>query len=243
MSSELKKSTRADNSKEDSNIPVNRNLKVIAFGCHWDDPELGCGGTLAKYAAAGHQVILAYLLPLPDADYGKVIERETIEGCKILGCNYRFLNTPYGDPNTVSTIRKFLKEHKADLILNHPVDTAQREHRWTAEVVNEAVWQETPGLNLWAYEDLEYVYVNQLENPDIWIDISDYIEERVNSVIVHKAFFPDTEWMRDNSMSWAAYRGKQCGVKYAEVFKIIPMRSVMKPAFDFIPLRPGTRRH
>src|SRR4051812_15982051 len=35
--------------------------RVICVGAHPDDPESGCGGTLARYAAAGHTVKIVYL--------------------------------------------------------------------------------------------------------------------------------------------------------------------------------------
>src|SRR5262249_19903569 len=38
-----------------------RSLKVVCVGAHPDDPESGCGGTLARYATAGHQVTAIYL--------------------------------------------------------------------------------------------------------------------------------------------------------------------------------------
>jgi hypothetical protein len=31
-----------------------KKLKIVYVGGHPDDPESGCGGTLAKYSAAGH---------------------------------------------------------------------------------------------------------------------------------------------------------------------------------------------
>ena len=36
-------------------------LKVVCVGGHPDDPESGCGGTLALYAAQGHRVTIVYL--------------------------------------------------------------------------------------------------------------------------------------------------------------------------------------
>jgi len=44
-------------------------LSVICVGGHPDDPESGCGGTLARYTAAGHRVTIIYLtrgVPLDD---------------------------------------------------------------------------------------------------------------------------------------------------------------------------------
>ena len=35
-----------------------KKMKVVCVGGHPDDPESICGGTLAKFAAAGHDVTL-----------------------------------------------------------------------------------------------------------------------------------------------------------------------------------------
>src|SRR5713226_6923803 len=34
-----------------------RKLKVVVVGAHVDDPQSGCGGTIARYAGLGHEVI------------------------------------------------------------------------------------------------------------------------------------------------------------------------------------------
>ena len=38
-----------------------RKLNVVSVGGHPDDPESGCGGALARYAARGHNVTIIYL--------------------------------------------------------------------------------------------------------------------------------------------------------------------------------------
>src|SRR5215475_13350209 len=38
-----------------------KRLKVVCVGGHPDDPESGCGGTLARLTAAGHSVSIVYL--------------------------------------------------------------------------------------------------------------------------------------------------------------------------------------
>src|SRR2546430_9976432 len=42
-------------------MPDSAPLKVVCVGGHPDDPESGCGGTLARYAARGHAVTIVYL--------------------------------------------------------------------------------------------------------------------------------------------------------------------------------------
>ena len=34
-------------------------MNILAIGAHPDDIEQGCGGTLAKYAKAGHKIFTA----------------------------------------------------------------------------------------------------------------------------------------------------------------------------------------
>ena len=36
-------------------------MNVLAVGCHPDDLEIGCGGTLAKYASLGHKVVMCHV--------------------------------------------------------------------------------------------------------------------------------------------------------------------------------------
>jgi LmbE family N-acetylglucosaminyl deacetylase len=33
-------------------------LRIVCVGAHPDDPESGCGGTLARYAELGHRVTI-----------------------------------------------------------------------------------------------------------------------------------------------------------------------------------------
>ena len=40
---------------------LSRPLNIVCVGAHPDDPESGCGGTLAKFVAAGHAVTIIYL--------------------------------------------------------------------------------------------------------------------------------------------------------------------------------------
>ncbi|MDA0195462.1 MAG: PIG-L family deacetylase [Bacteroidetes bacterium] len=44
---------------------------MCCVGAHPGDPEFGCGGTMAKYSDAGHDVILLYLTRGEASDPGK----------------------------------------------------------------------------------------------------------------------------------------------------------------------------
>src|SRR5580698_1425305 len=65
--------------------------KIVCVGGHPDDPESGCGGTLAKFVKAGHVVTIVYLtrgeagIPGKSNDEAaKIRTHEAEEACKIL---------------------------------------------------------------------------------------------------------------------------------------------------------------
>ncbi len=43
------------------NNPSSEKKKIVCVGAHPDDPESGCGGTLALLANAGHEVTVIYV--------------------------------------------------------------------------------------------------------------------------------------------------------------------------------------
>jgi LmbE family N-acetylglucosaminyl deacetylase len=45
----------------DSAPAPSRKLNVVCVGADPDDPETGCGATLARYSARGHNVMIVYL--------------------------------------------------------------------------------------------------------------------------------------------------------------------------------------
>src|SRR4029077_1344162 len=67
-------------------------MTVVCVGGHPDDPESGCGGTLARYAALGHAVTVVYLTRGERGISGKSLDAaakirsaECEAACKIMG--------------------------------------------------------------------------------------------------------------------------------------------------------------
>jgi LmbE family N-acetylglucosaminyl deacetylase len=71
--------------------PAGRILKVVCVGAHPDDPESGCGRTLARYAELGHEVVVIYMTRgergIRDTaadEAGRIRTREAEMACKLL---------------------------------------------------------------------------------------------------------------------------------------------------------------
>src|SRR5271169_2342247 len=113
----------------------NRGLRVVCVGGHPDDPESGCGGTLARYAALGHAVTVIYLtrgeagIPGKSHDEAAAIRSAECEAaCKILGAKPVFAGQIDGatvvDRNAAESLRKLIFDEDPDVLFTQwPIDT------------------------------------------------------------------------------------------------------------------------
>ncbi len=113
----------------------NASLKVVCIGAHPDDPESGCGGTLARYAALGHAVTIVYLTrgergidgkSLDEAARIRTAESET--ACRIIGAKPVFFGQIDGATEFtrahVEAMSRLLADEHPDILFTHwPVDT------------------------------------------------------------------------------------------------------------------------
>src|SRR5579863_7530736 len=62
-----------------------RKFKIIVAGGHPGDPEYGCGGTVARLSALGHEVVLLYLNDGAWETSAAIRIAEAKKACAILG--------------------------------------------------------------------------------------------------------------------------------------------------------------
>ena len=98
--------------------------KIVCVGGHPDDPESGCGGTLAKLRNAGHEVTIIYLttgeagIPGKSHDEAAAIRKqEAINACKVLDAKPVFAGQIDGDSvvnnDWVNRIHQLIMDEKA----------------------------------------------------------------------------------------------------------------------------------
>lgn len=63
-----------------------------------------------------------------------------------------------------------------------------------------------------------YSNKNKIFTPNIFVDISDLIEKKLESIMCYTSYFDDT--LLHNIRGLAAYRGQMLGVEYAEAFDL-----------------------
>jgi LmbE family N-acetylglucosaminyl deacetylase len=205
----------------------NKKLKIVVFGGHPDDPESGAGGLIATLTRQGHEVICAYgttfrgdrrFFGRPE---GEVRKEEATAACKVLGAKPKFF--PYAheklvaDEATLKEVVSWLAEVKPDIVVTHwPLDTHENHH-----VVSSLVWrcyQRSGGWNLYFLE----VMTDQQTigfAPDLFLDIAPVRDLKKRSLEEHKSQGPEEIWQVHEQMH--RRRGAQCGVNYAEAYKLV----------------------
>jgi LmbE family N-acetylglucosaminyl deacetylase len=201
-------------------------LSVVCIGGHPDDPESGCGGTLARYAAAGHAVTIVYLTRGERGIEGKSLDEaarirtaESEAACRILGATPRFFGQVDGATELthahVDAMTKLVATLQPDVILAHwPIDT-HMDHQ-VASLLAIRAWISVKGADLFFYE------VNagsQTEGfkPDAYVDISSVVEQKKRALFAHVSQDGEGIW-REHHEIMAAWRGREYGVKAAEGF-------------------------
>ena len=221
-------------------------VDFLAIAAHPDDVELGCGGTLAKLINDGKTVAIVDLTQGELGTRGTNLTRaeESANASKILGISARenlklkdgFLNnTEEYQMEVVKMIRKYQPE----IVLANAIDDRHPDHAKAAKLVSDACFlagliKIETSLNgetqkPWRPKQI-FNYI-QWKNvtPDFVIDISDFMEKKIEACLAYKTQFydpnskePMTPIATKDFLESLTYRaqdlGRLSGVAFAEGF-------------------------
>ena len=209
-----------------SHAPRAGKLKVLVAGGHPDDPESGCGGTIARYVDAGHSVTVFYLTRGEAGIDGKshdeaarIRTAESERACALLGAKPRFGGQVDGDTHidgaAYAAMRALLDQERPDVIFTHwPVDT-HRDHR-AASLLTYDAWLGTGKSAALAYFEVLTGDQTQVFDPTDYIDITAVAQRKRDATFAHQSQKPD-EWYPAHERM-ARFRGMEHGCEYAEAF-------------------------
>src|SRR4249920_1947089 len=114
--------------------------KIVCVGGHPDDPESGCGGTLAKFANAGHDVTIIYLTTGEAGIEGKshdeaaaIRKQEAINACKILNAKPVFTGQIDGDTivnnEWLKKLQQLIADESPDIAFTHWTIDSHKDHQ------------------------------------------------------------------------------------------------------------------
>lgn len=221
-------------------------MNVLAIGCHPDDLEIACGGTLSRLAREGHNV---YMCHVANGDMGhaeimppelreiRTVEAE--EAGKIIGAK-KVYNIDVGDCvvnrkdlDALKKVVKVIRETKPDFIITHDPSDYMEDHLQVSGLVFEASFTSSIPHMFPEYSSYPVIppiyYMDTLAGvgfmPEEYVDVTDYIEIKLNALNCHQS---QIKWMLEHDKidflefvrSCSRFRGLQSGVNYAEAFRV-----------------------
>jgi len=197
---------------------------VLAVGAHPDDVEAGCFGTLLRHRDNGDKVhvVITTKGGLPHRPW-KTVLSELKKAQAMLGVEYQLLDNPEGyyamNWKTVGELDKIIKDTKADTIYTVWHGDSHQDHQTTFKNVL-AACRSKQASNLYCFELPDYSYRSQQPfNPRKFVDISDYIDQKIKAVAMYDSYFNEDHLEAIRGL--ARHRGGASGVKYAEAFEIV----------------------
>jgi LmbE family N-acetylglucosaminyl deacetylase len=216
--------------------------RVLVLGAHPDDEIIGCGGTIARLAAAGKEVTVVTFSfggtsGKAAGDEASVAARRRQEASaadRILGIARRIgFGTPSqavtNDRETHQRLIGVIREVRPQIILSHSPDM-HRDHKAICDLVPGATYQASEEILVeqvgdtwlvpwvWQYEILKPFW-----EPTVAVDITGFLEKKIEALRTQlsqarSGYLDEMERMIRAS---AAYRGAQSHVFAAEAFKTV----------------------
>jgi bacillithiol biosynthesis deacetylase BshB1 len=222
-------------------------LDILVLPVHPDDAELGCAGTILKHIAAGKKVGIADLTrgELGTRGSAEIREQEAAKSARILGLSVRenigipdgfFENTKEYQLKVIETIRKYQPE----IIITNAYHDRHPDHGRANELVEASAF--LSGLRkietyfkgelqqAWRPKLVLHFIQDNYIKPDILIDVTDYWDKKIDSVLAYGSQFYNPEWEDEPQTyisspefiqvieSRAREFGKSIQVKFAEGF-------------------------
>jgi LmbE family N-acetylglucosaminyl deacetylase len=228
--------------------------RAMFIFAHPDDIEFGVAGTAATWAKQGCEVIYVVITDgnvgsheagMTSAELATIRRSEQTAAADVVGATCVFLGYDDGFLQPTLELRKdlvrLIRRHKptavvcgdptlffpSDTYINHP------DHRAAAQAALDAVFPASEMALLYpdlAAEGLEghkvnFVYVHWGQEPNIYVDIGDVVDLKIEALQQHKSQLGD--WDPEEMIkTWSAEAGKKVGFDHAEAFRRITLKPV-----------------
>jgi LmbE family N-acetylglucosaminyl deacetylase len=224
--------------------------RILLIYAHPDDMEFGTGGTVARWASEGCEICLCVVTDgssgsddpeMTPAKLRATRRKEQLASNQILGIQ-SLVNLDRQDGMIVPDLSlrrdlvRVIREFRADVVvcqdptswfhgnqyINHP------DHRAVAVAAVEAIFPGAGNRNYFPElleEGLEpikihEVYISNPQQPDVWVDITDFMDRKIEALRQHKSQMGD--WDPGPMLrKWAEEDGKKRTppVAFAEDFR------------------------
>jgi bacillithiol biosynthesis deacetylase BshB1 len=225
-------------------------VDLLAIFPHPDDAELGCGGTLAKAATAGHRVAIVDLARGEMASRGTVELRaeEAQRAAKVLGVSCREnVGLPdaglRNDPETREKVALVIRRFRPRVVIAPALEGRHPDHRVAAQLVRDACF--VAGLAKIAPEVPKHrplkilhclTHRQDFVRPTFVVDVSAELPRKLEAIRCYESQFsgltqagevyPNGEPLEEIIQHHAAYYGSLIRRRYGEPFFTTEMMAV-----------------
>ncbi len=229
-------------------------MNVLAISCHPDDMEINCAGTLLRCKKRGDNVTVCHVangnmghMVIDPDELAKIRIAEAqrsgeLAGFKVVTCNVGDLLVDDSDKEQIDSLVKVIRDAKPDFIITHAPNDYMNDHAAVSRLVFKASFSASvPHYEPQLGEATPTTPIYYMDNaalidsePEIYVDISDEFGTKYTMLACHKS---QLEWLGDHASSdvldniriFSRLRGIQCGVKYAEGYRICRLHQKIKP--------------
>ena len=222
--------------------------RALAVYAHPDDADVSCGGTMARWVAAGtdFHVVVCTQGDKGSSDPGSRAEElarrradEVAAAAAALGlAGHHLLGYPDGEVDNTSELRavlvRLVRRLRPQAVVC-PDPTAvlfgstyfnHRDHRAVGWATLDAVAPAAANPHYFrdegAAHQVESVYLSGTLEPDAWVDVTDSIDTKLEALLCHRSQLGETgEWFHQVVRQRAEEEGRRAGVRYAEGFRLL----------------------
>ncbi len=216
-------------------------MNVLAIGCHPDDIEISCCGTLAKCVKRGDKVTVCHVAngnmgheiikpdELRDMRAKEAKRAGALAGIEVVSLDIGDLLPNGCDIAQRDKVMELIRKVQPDFIITHSPTDYMPDHLAVSKLVFDASFAASvPQYGTGGKAAVVPIfYMDNLAgmnfNPTEYVDITDEIELKIEMLECHES---QLKWMRDHDhidfaefvRVCSRFRGLQCGVGYAEGF-------------------------
>ena len=218
-------------------------MRVLAVGAHPDDLEILAGGTLARFATGGDEVVMCHATTGNRGSFVHTADEiaavrldEARRAAAVIGAQHVTLGLGDGevsaaDPEQKRRVVDLVRDARPDLIITHHPQDYMGDHNEVSKLVFECSFYAT--LPLWESDRPHHRVVTPIYYmdtvfgvgfvPSEYVDVGPVMDSKVAMLSAHES---QLTWLREHDgidaveqMTVASrYRGMQCGAEYAEGF-------------------------
>lgn len=218
-------------------------MNILAIGCHPDDIEINCVGTLIKCVKRGDNVTVCHVcngnmgheVIMPD-ELRKIRIEEArragaMAGIKVVTCDIGDLDVYNQSKEQRDLVIDVIREADPDLIITHAPNDYMLDHVAVSKLVFDASFAASvPHYKTKVDKTAKVVPLYYMDNltgvdfvPTEYVDVTEEIDLKLEMLECHES---QLKWMRDHDnidfsdmvKTCAKYRGYQCNAAYAEAF-------------------------